>query len=165
MNQTTRRRPPLLALAVLACALVLGFAPLALAAPAADPGFALDAVTRGFLAGLASAALPAVVWIVIRVAVGRAADSPQGRANGQIFADLLEAAEPLVIEAEKLHVPGADRAALVRRQLEDLLAEKGIRGDAAAVAKKHIPALIEVALHLAIPKVPAAPPAAKKAAG
>lgn len=154
-----------LALAVLAVALVVGLAPPALAAAVLDPSFSLDGVTRGFLIGLASAALPALIWIVVRVAIGRAAETPAGRANGQILADLLEAAQPLVTEAEKLAIPGADRAKLVRDQLEAALAEKGIVGDAAAVAKKHIPALIEVALHLAIPVAPAVPPAVKKAAG
>lgn len=93
--------------------------------------------------GLAATALGYLVRLFFRAWL---ASNPSGRQQGQVLADLLEAAEPLVLQAEALQVPGAAKAARVRAQLEGILFENGIQGDARRVAEHYIPGIIEMAV-------------------
>lgn len=94
----------------------------------------------------------ASVWALVQVGVSFWVDRPGGREQGQVLADLLEAAEPIVVELEKALPTGPVRASEARARLEKILADKGITGDAKRVYQRHIPWLIEVALARRFPK-------------
>lgn len=102
---------------------------------------ALLALASNPLVQLGGAALGTAVLLLLAVLIKA---NPKAADVAQDLADLAEELEPWVNQADALHVPGAERAAIVRNKAEAWLKEQGITGLRGRVVKKHLPALLEV---------------------